>query len=269
MIDSESNNDVNLMSGIVFDEDYFVNNDNDNNSFSDILSDESLTASLNHPKTLAGIKRDGDDDLLSDTEVKLSIYNILGESYEDNSNITTYNNARINHLMRFSESLQLALNAGNFDLSRRLFTDACMGNVELTTPTGPRVEGIVNAINYLENMYNTMPDMVLVIKPAKRYHRVLFSKLYADGTLMGTHLTSAPTMPTQLPPAIYEQYKYLASAGKPILIRSKSYLYIVLNKDMTHIERFVVVNRSRELVDLSDCMGGARHSSGDGSVGGV
>ena len=256
MIDSESNNDVDLMSGIVFDEDYFVNNDNDNNSFSDILSDnESLTASLNHPKSLEGVKCEGYVDLLSESEVKLSIHNILGESYEDDSNITTYNNARINHLMRFNESLQLALNAGNFDLSRRLFTDACMSNVELTTPTGPRVEGIVNAIDYLESMYNTMPDMVLVIKPAKRYHRVLFSKLYADGTLMGT-LPSTQSVPTQLPPAIYEQYKYLSSAGKPILIRSKCYLYIVLNKDLTHIERIVVVNRSRELVDLSECMHG-------------
>ena len=219
-------------------------------------TETATTASLNFPASLLGLKRERPLDLLTDAEFKTSIRNFMGEV--ENNPVADV--ARLNHLMRFPERLQLAVNAGNFDLPRRLFADACVSNVEITAPVGPKIQGITDAVAFLSNLYMSMPDLVIVCKPSKRYHRVLFSKLYADGTLLGGPFAAYNPFTTGkvdplIPAATYEKYRLLESEGRPVLMRSKNYLHMILNKEMTHIEKIIVANRSRELVDLSASFG--------------
>ena len=230
----------------------------DINSIGMTSAETVTTASIDFPASLLGLKRERPLDLLTDAEFKSSIRSFMGESSVESNPVA--DPARLNHLMRFPERLQLAVNAGNFDLPRRLFADACVSNVEITAPVGPKIEGITDAVAFLSNLYMSMPDLVIVCKPSKRYHRVLFSKLYADGTLLGGPFAAYNPFTTGkvdplIPAATYEKYRQLESEGRPVLMRSKNYLHMILNREMTHIEKIIVANRSRELVDLSASFG--------------
>jgi hypothetical protein len=44
-----------------------------------------------------------------------------------------------------------------------------------------------------------------------------------------------------------EKYEHLVREGKPVAFSSKSFLHLILNKEMTHVEKFVVARKSLKI----------------------
>ena len=165
---------------------------------------------------------------------------------------------RIKHLMKFPQRQQQVLNSGNSDEElEALFTDCCTENVVLEPPSSkfPRIVGRANAVKFVAGFYRSMPDLLIICEACKRYKRVITSKTFADGTFIGG-LENNPFKTDKRDPLIsdeaYAKYNQLEAEGKPMLMRSKNYMYMVLNKEMTHIEKIITVNIGREVYELGE-----------------
>ena len=183
-----------------------------------------------------------------------SITNTTTSSTGDNDNNNT-NNERLSQLMLFTNKQQQIINSGQYEQLSALYKEYCTDNLilEIPTKTIPSIiHGCNSVINIVTSFSLCLPDFVLKFEKCNRYNRVITTKSIADGTFIGS-LVYNPFKTSKLDPCItpetYAKYSRLEAENKPMFMRSKNYVYYILNEDMTHIERIIDVNVGREIYE--------------------
>ena len=102
-----------------------------------------------------------------------------------------------------------------------------------------------------------MPDMVILTKETKRYKRIISCLVSLIGSFhpeLGSarypdYINSFKTPETDpiITQANMLKYQQLEAQNKPIVIKLKYYKHIILNKELTHIEKIIGFPRGLDI----------------------
>ena len=218
------------------------------NQSTDQTTDQTINNNSYHElKILLGTKR-----LYSTTTITT---NTSDNTITSGDNDNNTNNERLNQLMLFTDKQQSIINSGQYEQLSALYKEYCTNDLTLEIPTKTIpsiIYGCNNVIDLVTNFSLCLPDFVLKFEKCNRYNRVITTKSIADGTFIGS-LVYNPFKTSKLDPCItpetYARYTQLEAENKPMFMRSKNYVYYILNEDMTHIERIIDVNVGREIYE--------------------
>ena len=166
---------------------------------------------------------------------------------------------RVTHLMKFPYYLQNAINSGDMSQLGALLSDCCTETVTLQPPNIEEIVGINEIMNYMYLLYRLYPDLITSYQPIKRYRRVMFCDGCTDGTMLS--LPESYELPPRYDDLRAESFlsskqgkKYLElkALGKPIFIRSYLSLHLILNSEMTHIEKIMYYRKAILVSDMKD-----------------
>ena len=173
---------------------------------------------------------------------------------------STISNERLTQLMTFPTLFQDCINSADLHRLRFLMVEYCTEDLSFQPPGLPTpIIGHENIIAYYRLLlYQYMTDLVVLSKPCKRYKRIIS----CEASLIGSFQPSngyTPSYPdhinsfksSDLDPIITQanmlKYQQLEAQNKPIVIKLKYYKHIILNKQLTAIEKIITFPRGLEV----------------------
>ena len=173
---------------------------------------------------------------------------------------STISNERLTQLMTFPTLFQDCINSADLHRLRLLMVEYCIENLSFQPPGLPTpLIGHENIIAYYRLLlFDYMTDLVVLSKPCKRYKRIIS----CEASLIGSFQPSngyTPSYPdhinsfksSDLDPIITQanmlKYQQLEAQNKPIVIKLKYYKHIILNKELTAIEKIITFPRGLEV----------------------
>lgn len=159
---------------------------------------------------------------------------------------------RVTYLLKFPQLYQEALNSGDSNKLVLLFTDCCTPNFTFQPPSLGEVVGAEGTANYFFSLFCSMPDLVFSHTPTKRFKRVISCKVHTDGTMCNmddsVNPFKSPLSDPLLTRELHDKYAELKATGQPIYLRSTHAMHLILNVEMTHIEKIIHYRRG---IDIS------------------
>ena len=154
---------------------------------------------------------------------------------------------RVTYLLKFPQLYQEALNSGDSNKLVLLFTDCCTPNFTFQPPSLGEVVGVEGTANYFWTLFVSMPDLVFSHTPTKRFKRVISCKVHTDGTMCNmvdsVNPFKSPLSDPLLTRELHDKYTELKATGQPIYLRSTHAMHLILNVEMTHIEKIIHYRR--------------------------
>ena len=166
---------------------------------------------------------------------------------------------RVAYLMKFPLFFQQAINSSDVEKLHDLCMDCCTQDLIVQPPTISEMTGIHASLDYFLSINKVLPDLVLKHRATKRYKRMISCKFCLDGTFFDGQeefpdkyniFTQGPIDPLVTPEmrAMYQSYK---AAGRPMHIRSHSTMFMILNNEMTRIEKIIFYRRGLTVSDIA------------------
>ena len=173
---------------------------------------------------------------------------------------STISNERLTQLMTFPTLFQDCINSADLHRLRLLMVEYCTEDLSFQPPGLPTpITGHENIIAYYRLLlYQYMTDLVIFSKPCKRYKRIISCEASLIGSFQPSngytssypdHINSFKS--SDLDPIITQanmlKYQQLEAQNKPIVIKLKYYKHVILNKELTAIEKIITFPRGLEV----------------------
>ena len=164
---------------------------------------------------------------------------------------------RLSFLMALPKQICTLMNSGSDAELTHLVTDTFLPNAILKTPSlQHEIVGIGSIHEYFNAIIRTVPDLIMISSKPVLNFRVVTVTCTCLGTSVRpdafdymydcTKHAKDDSLSYRM---TKDSIKYMISQNKHICFSSKSYLHFILNKEMTHVEKFVTVKKSLSVVE--------------------
>jgi hypothetical protein len=161
---------------------------------------------------------------------------------------------RLAFLLQVPHLIGDALNSGNEMAIRAVIENSCLENCLFkTTALQKEVVGRHHIIQMYLAILSSIPDVISMVKAPALDHRVISVKTNFYGTKIPStddsgsfywdYLKHGKDGQNKFPDA-HMLNQQMLSAGKKVSFFSKSYMYLIMNSEMTAIEKFICFTRS-------------------------
>jgi hypothetical protein len=162
---------------------------------------------------------------------------------------------RLAYLIRSPLIISKLINSGDLVGLKELIEDICLPECSLkTSATQVELVGREYVIKFFIALNQGIPDYVAMTTSTTLNFRVVSALVRSFGTKVITtsedslydHMKHGQPKEKAFVEA-KEKYEHLVREGKPVAFSSKSFLHLILNKEMTHVEKFVVARKSLKI----------------------
>ena len=164
---------------------------------------------------------------------------------------------RLSFLMALPKQICTLMNSGSDDELTHLVMDTFLPNAILKTPSlQHEIVGIGSIHEYFNAIIRTVPDLIMISSKPVLNFRVITVTCTCLGTSVRpdafdymydcTKHAKDDSLSYRM---TKDSIKHMISQNKHICFSSKSYLHFILNKEMTHVEKFVTVKKSLSVVE--------------------
>lgn len=161
--------------------------------------------------------------------------------------------SRVSYLTRMFTLLRGAVNAGNEEQIEAIINESCLPDCVFKTPAlSTEVRGRDLIFRAYVSMLRLHPDIIMMeTAPPAIDHRVITTATTLMGTRVGNdagneflyNFATHGVDPRMKFAEVRTAVLALIDAGKPISFRMKTYVHLVLNAEMTHVAKWLVVYR--------------------------
>jgi hypothetical protein len=178
----------------------------------------------------------------------------------------TTSESRLEYLCRFPELLQAAINSSNLEMLRYILDESVTEDLLTTIDNMYDCRGREKWYLQSVAILNSVPDFYVAFTKPMLFRRCICMKQYCYGTTgVLTGLNSSPqtdylwnpfkAIPFEKMDERMKEYKVLydkcMSEGKLVRFVKRSFLFLILNEEMTHIEQRVAHCESFELFEAN------------------
>ena len=203
--------------------------------------------------------------------------NVLKVNYNQHQNLV-YNpevESRFKYIRRMLAKYPLAVNSGDVQLIRSVVSEIFTPNCRFQFVHMNQEEtGRDKLIFYLEKRFKSVPDAIISWSPFVLHNsHVLFAKQRCSGTQLPNVTTSQTTDSSSATTAsesfpyfdnrtndpVYDRERQKATQllekQKLVAFQSQCLIYFVLNRELTYVERFVIVRRNIKVSEYKEANG--------------
>lgn len=169
--------------------------------------------------------------------------------------ITPEQRKRLKHLLEVPFLLAKFINSGDEEGLKTLIHDVCIENCRCKSPSlAMELIGRDYIIEHFAALTRSFPDYVMQFKPPTVRQRTISAALSSCGTrvlvdpksYLFDHLKYGRAESVSFTRA-RKLVEAIESSGKRASFKAKSLLHLIVNKEMTHIERWVSLRKSMEI----------------------
>jgi hypothetical protein len=209
-------------------------------SIEDFLNDYQLTSEVENTHKSKKIKEEK-------TNTNKSVDTGICESKSREEKVI-----RVRDLVSFPAKLSRYLNSGDDERLKGLIYDACTEDCKFKTPAMPKeVKGRDVIVECFLALSRSIPDYIMQFRAPSTLKRVIMASFESSGTrvvhdaaeYLFDHLQYGRNDNVSFVRA-QQLVQAIEASGKHAFFRGKSVMHLIVNEEMTHIEKIIVIRKS-------------------------
>ncbi len=191
---------------------------------------------------------------------QISIYSAENVSSFARIGMSPDQKQRLAYLIQLPMLITQAVNSADMQKLSKIVDSAFLPNCAVRSNALPAdISGREHVVEFYTAINRMIPDFILRILPPTINHRVITARMFADGTsykkddpsdYLFNHLKHRQNDGGQFQEASEKRIS-LIEQGKPVGFKSKALMHLILNEEMTHVEKFVNISKEVEISETS------------------